>query len=98
VANRLRGEFMKGRSFVSGAVVAVGVGSLVFASMAFAQSSSVQGYGGEAGGVSAGVAGGGGNVAGTLPFTGLDLMFLALAGAVVLLLGFALRRFGRAQA
>jgi hypothetical protein len=95
----MRGEFMKGRSFISGAVFAVGMGSLIFASMAFAQSSSVQGYGGEAGGVSAGVAGGdGGSVAGTLPFTGLDLMFLALAGAVVLLLGFALRRFGRAQA
>jgi hypothetical protein len=74
--------------------------SLIFVSTALGQDSSVEGYGGGAGGVSAGVGGGGGggDVAGTLPFTGLDLTFIALAGAVVLLLGVALRRFGRAKA
>lgn len=80
---------------------AVFVGSLALVSVALGQSSSVQGYGGEGGGVSAGVgSGGGGGVAsaGSLPFTGLDVGFLVLAGAAVLALGLVLRRAGRSQA
>jgi hypothetical protein len=90
---------MKGRGFRSGVAASVGLSSLIFVSTAFGQSSSVDGYGGEGGGVSAGVGSGGDpTVAGNLPFTGLDLVFLALAGAIVLLLGLTLRRFGRTQA
>ena len=77
-------------------------GSLLFAATALGQSSSVQGYGGGAGEVSAGVGSGGApgaaSVAGNLPFTGLDLTFLFIAGAVVLVLGLVLRRAGRAKA
>jgi membrane protease YdiL (CAAX protease family) len=86
---------MKGIARRSSAGLAAVLGSLVFVSAALGQSSSVQGYGGGAGEVSAGVGSGGtlaGGVAGNLPFTGLDLVFLLVAGAVVLVLGFVLRR------
>jgi hypothetical protein len=74
----------------------------VVASAAFAQSSSVSGYGGGAGEVSAGLgSGGGGSVAassGTLPFTGMDLMYTVIAGAAMVLVGLTLRRFGGSRA
>jgi hypothetical protein len=33
-----------------------------------------------------------------LPFTGLDLLFIFMAGGVLILLGLTLRLFGRARA
>lgn len=83
----------------SAGLVAVS-GYLILVAAAFGQSSSVEGYGGGGGAVSAGVGSGGagGTAAGALPFTGLDLIFVAIAGAVALFLGLVLRRSGRAQA
>jgi hypothetical protein len=90
------------------AVVAATLGSLVLVSLVLAaaalgQDSSVGGYGGLGGEVSAGAGGGGSpasaaGVSGTLPFTGVDLFFAVIAGAAILLVGLALRRFGRARA
>ena len=71
-------------------VLAVGIGSLVWASTAAAQ----QPYLGNAGEVQGGV---GGQVSGggSLPFTGFDLGALFVGGLLLLILGFALRRHGR---
>jgi hypothetical protein len=72
------------------AVLAVGVTSLIWASVAAAQ----QPYLGSGGGVQ-GEVGGGGDVAGTsgaLPFTGFDLGALLVGGVLLLILGFVLRR------
>jgi hypothetical protein len=77
------------------------VGYLILASTAFASDSSVHGYGGSGGEVSAGLGGGGvgGTDAGSsLPFTGLDLLFILMAGGVLILMGLTLRLFGRARA
>jgi hypothetical protein len=83
-------------------VVAATLGFLVLVSAALGQDSSVGGYGGLGGEVSAGAGGGSpasaAGVSGTLPFTGVDLFFAVVAGAAILLIGLALRRFGRARA
>lgn len=77
--------------------------SLVAAPVAAAQSSSVETYGGQQPFVAGAGGGGGGgsadpSAAGSLPFTGMDVM-LALGGGLVLLaLGFALARATRAHA
>jgi hypothetical protein len=72
--------------------VALFVG-LTWVSVAFAQDPSELGYGGVGGNVQGGVQGGGGS----LPFTGLDLLLLVAAGALLLAAGVALRRLGRAR-
>jgi hypothetical protein len=67
----------------------------VSAPVALAQQSSVDGYGGGAGGIQSEVEGGGG---GSLPFTGLDLGLLIGGGLVLLAVGFGLRRLARGNA
>lgn len=65
-------------------------------SVAFAQQDPADvGYGGVGGNVQGGVEGGG--AGGSLPFTGLDLLLLFAAGALLLGAGLALRRLGRAR-
>jgi hypothetical protein len=92
---------VRGRSLRVSAVL-VGVATyFTLASAAFAQSSSISGYGGNAGEVSAGLGSGGGGVSagsGSLPFTGLDLMYAVIAGAAMVLVGLTLRRFGGSRA
>lgn len=70
---------------------------VVYAPVALAQQSSVDGYGGGAGGIQSEVEGGGG-AGGSLPFTGLDLGLLIGGGVVLLAVGFGLRRFARGNA
>ncbi|HSK15643.1 MAG TPA: hypothetical protein VK915_05690 [Gaiellaceae bacterium] len=64
------------------------------ASLAFAQEPTQSGYGGTGGSIQGGVEGGG---AGALPFTGLDLLLLVAAGALLLAAGLTLRRVSRAR-
>jgi len=66
----------------------------VYAPIALAQQSSVDGYGGGAGGIQSDVEGGGGS----LPFTGLDLGLLIGGGLLLLAVGFGLRRLARGSA
>ena len=71
---------------------------LVTASVALAQESTESGYGGEGvlgqpGGAGVGAETG----AGALPFTGLDIALLLLAGAVLVAVGFTMRRLGKAR-
>ena len=66
--------------------------SLVMASVALAQDPTQSGYGGTGGNIQGDVEGGG-----SLPFTGLDLVLLVGAGALLLAAGFTLRRVGRAR-
>jgi hypothetical protein len=68
---------------------------VVYAPVALAQQSSVDGYGGGAGGIQSEVESGGG---GSLPFTGLDLGLLIGGGLVLLAVGLGLRRFARGNA
>jgi hypothetical protein len=68
----------------------------VWAPIALAQQSSVDGYGGGAGGIQSDVEGGGGG--GSLPFTGLDLGLLIGGGLLLLAVGFGLRRLSRGNA
>jgi hypothetical protein len=65
---------------------------LVMASVALAQQPTEGGYGGTGGNIQGDVEGGG-----SLPFTGLDLLLLVGAGALLLAAGFTLRRVGRAR-
>lgn len=80
------------------------VTSLVVAPAAAAQSSSVETYAGQQPFVAgAGGSGGSGSAAdpsaaGSLPFTGMDVMLALGGGLVLLMLGFALARVARAQA
>ncbi|HYY76826.1 MAG TPA: hypothetical protein VE644_10950 [Gaiellaceae bacterium] len=67
---------------------------LTWVSLAVAQDPVQRGYGGVAGNVQGEVQGGGG---GSLPFTGLDLLLLVAAGALLLGAGLVLRRVGRAR-
>ena len=82
--------------------IAVLVLALAFASVANAQSSSVQGYNDQAGTVQSDVEGGGlspvssTDNGGSLPFTGLDLALLAAAGGVLTAAGLGMRRLTRA--
>ena len=62
------------------------------ASVALAQEPTQSGYGGTGGNIQGDVEGGG-----SLPFTGLDLLLLVGAGALLLAAGFTLRRVGRAR-
>lgn len=78
-----------------GFAVALLVG-LSWASVALAQDPDEVGYGGVGGNVQGGVEGAGGG-GGSLPFTGLDLLLLVAAGALLLAAGVALRRLGRAR-
>jgi hypothetical protein len=71
--------------------------AVVYAPLALAQQSSVDGYGGGAGGVQSEVEGGGG-AGGSLPFTGMDLGLLIGGGLVLLAVGFGLRRLARGNA
>jgi hypothetical protein len=81
------------------AVIAGTLGFFVLGSAALAQDSSVGGYAGLGGEVAAGAGGEqAAALSGSLPFTGIDLFLVAAAGAAILLVGFALRRFGRARA
>ena len=66
---------------------------LLMASVALAQEPTQSGYGGTGGNIQGDVEGGGGS----LPFTGLDLLLLVGAGALLLAAGFALRRVGRVR-
>jgi hypothetical protein len=66
--------------------------SLVLASVALAQAPTQSGYGGTGGNIQGDVEGGG-----SLPFTGLDLLLLVGAAALLLAAGFTLRRVGRAR-
>ena len=72
--------------------VALATGFLVWAPLALAQQPNSGA--GEGGGVQ-GAVGGGGD--GTLPFTGLDLLFLFAGGLVLLAVGLGLRRVSRAR-
>lgn len=74
------------------AAAAVILGTLVWAPLALAQQPTSGS--GEAGGVQGAV---GGAANGTLPFTGLDLLFLFAAGLVLLAVGFGLRAVSRAK-
>jgi hypothetical protein len=65
---------------------------LVMASVALAQEPTQSGYGGTGGNIQGDVEG-----SGSLPFTGLDLLLLVGAGALLLAAGFTLRRVGRAK-
>jgi hypothetical protein len=86
-------------------VVTVCVLSLAFASAAYAGGGAAgQAYGPAGGEVQEGVSQGaspaaaaGGN-SGGLPFTGLDLAFLVVGGATLLVAGTALRRAARRRA
>jgi hypothetical protein len=82
---------------VSKIVTLVGLtlfGTFAWAATAFAGSSSVSGYGGQAGGVEQEVE----SVGGALPFTGLDLGLLIGGGLLLLAVGAGLRRLGREKA
>jgi uncharacterized protein YceK len=80
------------------------------AALAGGCSSLQAGYGGSGGNVQSSVAGYGGSggsvqssvdcvkKGGVLPFTGLDLRFVAVASVLLLLGGFAIRRMTRARA
>jgi hypothetical protein len=67
---------------------------MVWASTALAQDSSQGGYGGAGGNVQGEV---GGTGAGSLPFTGLDLMLVIGAGLLLVAAGLTMRRFSRAK-
>lgn len=77
------------------------VAFLASASVALAQDPTGDGYGGPGGGLQ-GELGGGAELgsqatgaSGALPFTGLDLLLLFAAGAVLIVVGLGLRRLGR---
>lgn len=71
---------------------------LATASVALAQDPTQSGYGGTGGNIQGGVEGiGGATGSGSLPFTGLDLLLLVGAGALLLAAGLTLRRVGRAR-
>jgi hypothetical protein len=74
--------------------VALAIG-LTWVSVAVAQDPDQTGYGGAAGNVQGQVEGGASG--GALPFTGLDLLLLVAAGALLLGAGLALRRLGRVR-
>jgi hypothetical protein len=76
---------------IAGAVFAY----LALAAVALAQDPTEGGYGGAGGAVEGPVEGAGG--AGALPFTGLDVVLLIGAGALLLAAGVTLRRLGRAK-
>ena len=57
------------------------------------KSSSYSGYGGEGANVQHPLATG--NKPGTLPFTGIDLLYVVLAGGGIVLAGVAIRRLSR---
>ena len=77
------------------AVGAVLVGLLVLAPIAFAQQPS-SGFG-EGGGVQGAVGGGDAAGSGSLPFTGVDLVFLVVGGLALLAVGAGLRRVNKAS-
>jgi len=85
---------MKRLAIIFGCLVTAVV---VYAPVALAQQSSVDGYGGGAGGIQSEVESGGG-AGGSLPFTGLDLGLLIGGGLVLLAVGFGLRRLARGNA
>ena len=70
--------------------------ALAVPALALAQSPVGGGYGGEGGNVQEGVAGGtaGG---GSLPFTGLDLILMVAAAALLISAGLTMRRLARAK-
>jgi len=76
-----------------GAALAV---ALVWATGAIAQSPAEGGYGGEGGNVQEGVAGGDA-AGGALPFTGLDLLLMVAAAALLISAGLTMRRLARAK-
>ncbi|MGH3092630.1 MAG: hypothetical protein ACRDOG_09955, partial [Gaiellaceae bacterium] len=86
-----KGEEHVRRVWAFAAALAIG---LTWVSLAVAQDPDETGYGGVAGNVQGEVQGGGG---GSLPFTGLDLLLLVAAGALLLGAGLVLRRVGRAR-
>jgi len=76
-----------------GASAAVVFGGLALVPLALAQQPTSGA--GEGGGVQGAVGGGGTN--GALPFTGLDVLFIVLAGLALLVLGLGLRAASRAR-
>ena len=66
--------------------------ALATPALALAQSPVGGGYGGEGGDVQEGVAGGG-----SLPFTGLDLLLMVAAAALLISAGLTMRRLARAK-
>ena len=81
------------------AIGAFVAGLLLLAPTALAQqpSSGLGEGGGVQGAVGGGSAGGGTAVGGTLPFTGLDLVFLVAGGLALLVVGLGLRRVSKAS-
>jgi hypothetical protein len=78
----------------SGAVVA----ALSLTAAALGQTPAGQVYNGEAGNVQQGVAGDVAGGAGTLPFTGVDLLLMAVAAALLVGAGLTIRRLARTKA
>jgi hypothetical protein len=76
---------------------AIFVAALSFSAAALAATPADEVYGGEGGNVQQDVVG---DVAGagTLPFTGLDLMLMAVAAGLLLGAGMTIRRLARAKA
>jgi hypothetical protein len=83
---------MRIRALVGGIVAAAVAAPALLAATPGA---GLLGYGGEAGVVQGQV---GGEAQGALPFTGYDLVLVALAGALLLAVGFVIRRAARANA
>jgi hypothetical protein len=76
-------------------LIGAGLAVLALPAAALAQSPTSGGYGGEGANVQGEVAGGGG---GALPFTGLDLLVLTLAAAMLIVVGLTIRHVSRAKA
>lgn len=85
---------MINRLWLSGSAGLFGV--LVFSASALAQTPAGRVYGGEGGNVQQDVAGGG-TAGGLLPFTGLDLLLMALAAALLIGTGLTMRRLASAK-
>lgn len=80
--------------FSAGAIV---LAVLSFTAVAFAATPADQVYGGEGGNVQQDVAGDVAS-AGTLPFTGLDLLLMAVAAALLVGAGVTIRQLARTKA
>ena len=72
------------------------VGALVFSASALAQTPAEQVYGGEGGNIQEDIAGAGA-AGGILPFTGLDLLLMALAAMLLIGTGVTMRLLASAK-
>jgi hypothetical protein len=79
-------------------LTAIAVAFFASATTALAQNPTVSGYGGEGGNVQgAGSQGAGILGSGSLPFTGLDVFLLVLAGLFLLVTGFTLKEIANSR-